>query len=82
MSRVVKWGIFKRFVERYPDQARELEDAYEDMIWAFEASQLCLSSQRFCVVYDEHDQIQEGAGGNSQAKLSRISYFSDFIFQQ
>jgi len=54
-------GIFKRFVQKYPAEAQELEDAYEDMIQAFDASQLCLSSQRFCVVYDELDQIQEGA---------------------
>ena len=57
---------------------------------AFNKSQEGLKGQRFSVMYNEDDNTiaennTDDKGNNAmsaKAKLSRISYFSDFIFMQ
>ena len=82
---MVKARIFKHFCKNYPNLAAHVEEAYEDMIEAFELSQLCLSSPRFCVPFDAKGEIQEGQAQDKsvvEGGLTWIPYFSDFILMQ
>ena len=79
MNKVSKDFIVKRLAEKHPERMNELNQAYSEMIRAFDESQDILNNY-FIADVDFNHQLT-GVRETFENK-TRTSYFSDFIFIQ
>lgn len=79
MNKVSKNLLIQKFAEKHPERMTELNEAYAEMVRAFDASQDILNNYFVADVDINHhlNGLRETMDNHS-----KISYFSDFIFVQ
>ena len=79
MNKVSKNFLIQKFAEKHPERMMELNEAYSEMVKAFDASQDILNNN-FVADVDASHNIQ--GSRETVENHSKVSYFSDFIFIQ
>ena len=79
MNKESKNFFIKKLAEKHPDRMTELNEAYKEMVEAFDTSQDILHNNFIADVDIKHELI---GSRETMDNAHKVSYFSDFIFIQ